>query len=100
MPVRVPSLSERREDIAELIAYFMEQVSLTTGMPRRVIADDAMAVLQSHDWPGNISQLRNNVERLMILASGDPDAAITADMLPAEIGALVPSTPTATAARS
>jgi two-component system nitrogen regulation response regulator NtrX len=93
VPVRVPSLCERREDIAELISFFMDQVSAATGMPRRVIADDAMAVLQSHDWPGNIRQLRNNVERLMILAQGDPDAAITADLLPAEIGALVPSTP-------
>ncbi len=93
VPVRVPSLSERREDIGELIAFFMEQVSMTSGMPQRVIADDAMAVLQSHDWPGNIRQLRNNVERLMILVAGAPEAAITADMLPAEIGALVPSTP-------
>ena len=93
VPVRVPSVSERREDIAELIAYFMDQLSMTTGMPKRVIADDAMAVLQSHDWPGNIRQLRNNVERLMILATSDPEAPITAEMLPAEIGALVPSTP-------
>jgi two-component system, NtrC family, nitrogen regulation response regulator NtrX len=93
VPVRVPSVSEHREDIAELIAYFMEQLSITTGMPKRLIADDAMAVLQSHDWPGNIRQLRNNVERLMILASGDPEAPVTADMLPSEIGALVPSTP-------
>lgn len=93
VPVRVPSLCERREDISELISFFMDQVSTSTGMARRVIADDAMAVLQSHDWPGNIRQLRNNVERLMILAKGDPDAAITADLLPAEIGALVPSTP-------
>ncbi|WOJ89415.1 sigma-54 dependent transcriptional regulator [Methylocapsa polymorpha] len=93
VPVRVPSLSERREDISDLIAFFMDQVSATTGMPRRAIADDAMAVLQSHDWPGNIRQLRNNVERLMILAAGDPEAEITADMLPSEIGALVPSTP-------
>jgi len=93
VPIRVPSLCERREDISELIAFFMEQVSTTTGLPKRAIADDAMAVLQSHDWPGNIRQLRNNVERLMILAAGDPEAAITADMLPAEIGALVPATP-------
>ncbi|PNG24853.1 sigma-54-dependent transcriptional regulator [Methylocella silvestris] len=93
VPVRVPSLSERREDITDLIAFFMDQVSTTTGMPKRLIADDAMAVLQSHDWPGNIRQLRNNVERLMILSAGDPDAAITADLLPSEIGALVPSTP-------
>jgi two-component system nitrogen regulation response regulator NtrX len=96
VPVRVPSLSERREDISELIAFFMEQVSTTTGMPKRLIADDAMAVLQSHDWPGNIRQLRNNVERLMILAGGEADAEITADLLPSEIGALVPSTPNGT----
>ena len=93
VPLRVPALAERRDDIPELITFFMEQVSQTTGMPRRRIGADAMAVLQSHDWPGNIRQLRNNVERLMILAAGDPEAEITADMLPSEIGALVPATP-------
>jgi two-component system nitrogen regulation response regulator NtrX len=93
VPIRVPSLSERREDIPELIGFFMEQVSATSGLPQRKIAEDALAVLQSHDWPGNIRQLRNNVERLMILAAGDPESEVTADMLPSEIGALVPSTP-------
>ncbi|MGH6818585.1 MAG: sigma-54-dependent transcriptional regulator [Methylovirgula sp.] len=93
VPIRVPSLSEHREDIPALIEFFMEQISTTTGLPRRKIAGEAMAVLQSHDWPGNIRQLRNNVERLMILASGDPEAELTSDMLPSEIGALVPSTP-------
>lgn len=93
VPLRVPSLSERREDIGELVEYFLEQVAITSGMPRRRIGPDAMAILQSHDWPGNIRQLRNNVERLMILATGRPEDEITADMLPAEIGALVPSTP-------
>jgi two-component system, NtrC family, nitrogen regulation response regulator NtrX len=93
VPIRVPSLAERREDIPELIDFFMDQFALTNGMPRRAIADDAMAVLQSHDWPGNIRQLRNNVERLLILVTGDPLAAITAEMLPAEVGALVPNTP-------
>ncbi|MFN3890382.1 MAG: sigma-54-dependent transcriptional regulator [Beijerinckiaceae bacterium] len=93
VPIRAPALSERREDIPELVEYFMDQISSATGMPRRRIGADAMAVLQSHDWPGNIRQLRNNVERLMILSSGDPEAEITAEMLPSEIGALVPSTP-------
>ena len=93
VPIRVPSLSERRDDIAELVTYFMEQLSQTMGMPQRNIGDDAMAVLQSHDWPGNIRQLRNNVERLMILAAGDPEAVITADMLPSELGTMVPTTP-------
>lgn len=94
VPIRVPSLAERREDIPELISFFMDQLATSDGLQRRGIAEDAMAILQSHDWPGNIRQLRNNVERLMILSKGDPEAEITADMLPSEVGALVPATPT------
>ncbi|MFD1703953.1 sigma-54-dependent transcriptional regulator [Methylopila henanensis] len=93
VPVRVPGLAERRDDIPELIDFFLEQISSTTGLPKRAIGEDAMAVLQSHDWPGNVRQLRNNVERLMILAGGAPDAVVTADMLPSEIGAMVPPMP-------
>ena len=74
-------------------SYFMEQISLATGLPKRRIGEDAMAVLQSHDWPGNVRQLRNNVERLMILAGGDPDAVITASMLPPDVGSMVPAMP-------
>jgi two-component system nitrogen regulation response regulator NtrX len=94
VPIRAPSLAERREDIPELIDFFLDQISAAMGVSRRPIAADAMAVLQSHDWPGNIRQLRNNVERLMILAAGDPESEITAAMLPSEVGALVPSIPT------
>ena len=94
VPIRVPALSERRDDIPELITFFMDQFTANAGLSKRAIAEDAMAILQSHDWPGNIRQLRNNVERLMILASGDPETEITADMLPSEVGALVPATPT------
>ncbi|MEH3119696.1 MAG: sigma-54 dependent transcriptional regulator [Methylorubrum populi] len=94
VPIRIPSLAERREDVPELIAFFMEQISAATGLPRRRIAEDAMAVLQSHDWPGNVRQLRNNVERLMILTQSDPEQDVTSEMLPTEIGALVPTTPT------
>jgi two-component system, NtrC family, nitrogen regulation response regulator NtrX len=93
VPVRVPGLAERRDDVPELIGWFMEQISLSSGIPKRRIADDAMAVLQSHDWPGNIRQLRNNVERLMILNPGDPDSEITIDLLPQELGAAAPPTP-------
>ncbi len=93
VPLRVPSLSERREDVPELIHFFMEQISASSGLPRREIGDDAMAVLQSHDWPGNIRELRNNVERVMILTKGDSGTVITADMLPAEVGAMAPTTP-------
>ena len=93
VPIRVPSLAERREDIPALIEYFMDNMSAASGMPRRQIAEDALAVLQLHDWPGNIRQLKNNVERLMILTAGEPGATITADMLPADVGELVPATP-------
>lgn len=93
VPVRVPSLSERREDVPELIEFFMDQISVATGLPKRRIGGDAMAVLQSHEWPGNVRELRNNVERLMILTKGDPSADITIEMLPAEVGAMVPTTP-------
>ena len=93
VPIRVPPLAERREDIADLVLYFMEQISHTSGLPKRIIGEDALAVLQSHDWPGNVRQLRNNVERLMILASGDPDSVITASMLPQDVGSMVPSMP-------
>jgi two-component system nitrogen regulation response regulator NtrX len=90
VPLRVPSVAERREDIPELIQYFVRQVAQTSGLSPRRIGEDAIAVLQAHDWPGNVRELRNNIERLMILAGGDPDAVITADMLPEEIGSNVP----------
>ncbi len=93
VPVRVPSLAERRDDVPELIHFFMDQISATSGIPRRKIAAEAMAVLQSHDWPGNIRQLRNNVERLMILNPGDPDGEVTIDLLPPELGTMAPPTP-------
>jgi len=93
VPLRVPALAERREDIPMLVRHFVEQISKSTGLPPRVIGDDAMAVLQSHDWPGNIRQLRNNVERLMILSRGDASDVITAELLPAEIGEMLPTTP-------
>src|SRR5579885_3026532 len=93
VPIRVPPLAERREDIPGLVDYFMDQISLATGLPKRRIGDDAMAVLQSHDWPGNVRQLRNNIERLMILAGGDPDAVLDASMLPPDVGSMVPSMP-------
>jgi len=93
VPIRVPPLAERREDIPDLVHYFIDQISQATGLPKRLIGEDAMAVLQSHDWPGNVRQLRNNVERLMILAGGDPDAVITASMLPQDVGSMVPAMP-------
>jgi len=94
VPVHVPGLSERREDIPLLVRHFMTTIGMQAGIKPRRMGDDAMAVLQSHNWPGNVRQLRNNVERLMILARGDDvEAPITADLLPSEIGDTMPRTP-------
>ncbi|MEJ2124723.1 MAG: sigma-54 dependent transcriptional regulator [Alphaproteobacteria bacterium] len=82
VPLKVPSLSERREDVPELVEHFVQQIAMSTGLSPRKIGDDAMAVLQSYDWPGNVRQLRNIIERLMIMTGGDPEVLITASMLP------------------
>ena len=90
VPISVPPLADRRDDIPDLVNYFVNQFSQVSGLPTRMIGDDAMAALQAHDWPGNVRQLRNNVERLLILASGDASTVITANMLPSEIGSSTP----------
>jgi two-component system, NtrC family, nitrogen regulation response regulator NtrX len=91
VPLRVPPLSERREDIPQLVEAFMEQIGRQSGIRGCRIGSDAMAVLQAHSWPGNIRQLRNNIERLMILSRVDEGTVITADMLPSEVGEMLPS---------
>ena len=83
VPVRVPSLADRRDDIPMLVDHFMKQLSAASGLPTRKVSDEAMAVLQAYNWPGNVRQLRNIVERLLILASDDAAAAISSDLLPA-----------------
>jgi two-component system, NtrC family, nitrogen regulation response regulator NtrX len=91
VPIRLPALVERRDDIPELVNHFVQQYSMLTGQPLRRFCDDAISILQLHDWPGNLRQLRNNVERVLILAGGEPGSEITADMLPDDIGAAVPA---------
>ncbi|MBT3396233.1 MAG: sigma-54-dependent Fis family transcriptional regulator, partial [Alphaproteobacteria bacterium] len=86
VPVRVPALRERREDIPQLAHYFSRRTAEATGLPPRRIDEDALAVLQAYDWPGNVRELRNLIERIMILAPGDADG-IRASMLPPELGA-------------
>ncbi len=94
VPIMVPPLADRRQDIPTLIEAFMRQISDQTGIRSKTISPEAMAVLQSSDWPGNVRQLRNNVERLMILSRGeDAETPISADMLPREVGEMLPQTP-------
>lgn len=84
VPLRAPSLAERREDIPELAGYFVGRLAGMSGVPARQIGEDALAALQAADWPGNVRQLRNVIERILILATGDPSAPVTVDSLPAE----------------
>ena len=92
VPVNVPGLSERREDIPELIEDFIDRICEASGLARRRLSDDALAMLQVRTWPGNLRQLKNNVERMLILASGAPADPITADMLPPEAAVSEPTT--------
>jgi two-component system, NtrC family, nitrogen regulation response regulator NtrX len=84
VPLRAPSLAERREDIPELAGYFVGRLAGMSGVPARQIGEDALAALQAADWPGNVRQLRNVIERILILATGDPTTPVTVDSLPAE----------------
>ncbi len=84
VPLRVPSLSERREDIPELAHYFVRRLTDGSGLPTRELAADAMAALQAAEWPGNVRQLRNIIERILILATGEPSSPVTVDALPPE----------------
>ncbi len=85
VPVNVPSLSDRREDIPALADHFFARFAADQGIPPPELTSEALAVLQAHDWPGNARQLRNVVERTVILAPRDRLSRIDADMLPAEI---------------
>mgnify|MGYP000897513931 FL=1 len=85
VPVFIPALAERREDIPGLVEHFVARYAAERRVPKPDVTVDAIAALQAYDWPGNVRQLRNIVERTIILASGDQIARIEMDMLPAEI---------------
>lgn len=85
VPVVLPPLAERREDIPPLIVHFVAHYASERRVPTPDIAVDAMVALQSYDWPGNVRQLRNVVERTIILAPGDRIGRIDLDLLPSEV---------------
>lgn len=93
VPLVLAPLKERREDIPDLVDVFSEQLSRIHNLPRMQIGPDALAVLQTQDWPGNARQLRNSIERLLILMKdkAPEDGIITATMLPADIGEVLPT---------
>jgi two-component system nitrogen regulation response regulator NtrX len=91
VPIRVPPLRDRREDIPTLVRHFMRRAAQSGGLTPREVGEDAMAALQGYDWPGNVRQLHNVVDWLLIMAPGDAKEPIRADMLPAEIGSIAPT---------
>jgi two-component system nitrogen regulation response regulator NtrX len=85
VPVFIPALAERREDIPSLVEHFVARYAAERRVPTPEVTADAMAALQAYDWPGNVRQLRNIVERTIILAPGERLGRIEIDMLPPEV---------------
>ena len=85
VPVRLPALRERREDIPELASHFLARFAAERRIPAPQLSEEALAALQAHDWPGNVRQLRNIIERTVILAPSDRLARIDVDLLPPEV---------------
>ena len=85
VPVKLPPLADRREDVTELVHYFLARYAADRRMPTPTLSEDAIAALQTYDWPGNVRQLRNVIERTLILAPADRIGRIDIDMLPSEI---------------
>jgi two-component system, NtrC family, nitrogen regulation response regulator NtrX len=91
VPIKVPPLRERREDIPLLARHFMARGADAARVPPREFGEDALAALQSYPWPGNVRQLRNVVDWLLIMAPGDTREPVRADMLPNEITSIAPT---------
>lgn len=93
VPLQLSPLKERREDIPPLVDVFIEQVCRLHNLRTLTIGEDAVAVLQAQEWPGNARQLRNSIERLLILVKDQApaDGTITAALLPSDIGEVLPT---------
>ena len=91
VPIRVPPLRDRREDIPLLARHFMARGAEAARLSPRDFGEDALAALQAYTWPGNVRQLRNVIDWLLIMAPGDGGEAVHADMLPNEITAIAPT---------
>jgi two-component system nitrogen regulation response regulator NtrX len=82
VPIRVPALRERREDISALAEYFLAEFCARNNFKPKRLAPGAFEALEDYSWPGNIRELRNTVERMAILTKGD---VLEADSVPVEI---------------
>ncbi len=84
VPIHMPSLKERREDVPELCSYFLKRAAEMAGLSVRTLSSEAIVMLQAYSWPGNVRQLRNMMEWLLIMTTGKSEP-IAADELPPEI---------------
>jgi two-component system nitrogen regulation response regulator NtrX len=91
VPLKIPPLRDRREDIPALARHFMAKSIETSGMPPRELSEDSLAAMQAYEWPGNVRELRNLIDWLLIMAPGDAREAIRPDHLPPQIGAAAPA---------
>ncbi len=93
VPIQLPPLKERREDVPPLVDVIIEQICRMHNLRSLSVGADAVAVLQAQDWPGNARQLRNSIERLLILVKDQApsDGVITAALLPSDIGEVLPT---------
>ena len=91
VPIRVPPLRDRREDIPLMARHFMARASEAARLAPREFGEDALAALQAYTWPGNVRQLRNVIDWLLIMMPGDAREPVRADMLPNEITAIAPT---------
>lgn len=85
VPLQIPALSDRREDIPHLCEEFLEAMGQATGKVQRTLSEDAIATLQAYEWPGNIRQLKNIIERVVIMADDAAGGPITSAQLPSEV---------------
>jgi len=85
VPINIPPLNDRLDDIPVLVDYFIQQAAIVSDVPARKMTGEAMAVMQAYRWPGNVRQLRNAIEWILIMADGSADEPITTDMLPPDL---------------
>ena len=86
VPIQILPLRDRPDDIPVLVEHFVQRSSLISGLSPRIVGQEAMVALQAYDWPGNVRQLRNAVDWILIMAPGRPDEPVTVENLPPDIG--------------
>lgn len=91
VPLQAPPLKDRREDIPQIADYFLAHAAEMSKLAKRNLSEDAIAALQAYDWPGNVRQLKNVIEWILIMAPSTVNSVVSSDMLPREIFSATPA---------